>query len=114
MSTAKSNRARYARISSLHELRTERARLDVQIEMTEQRLENHYLEIKRFFSVQHIISLAMGQVSRFEAIIETVRTAWQWISSLFHRKKKEDPAPDQQDSDPQIVDAEECSCDEAE
>jgi len=74
---------RYSKISTLSQLRNERARLESDITNKELLLNLQYREITEYFSIANMISLFVSRINSLTPLFSWVQSAFNFIRSLF-------------------------------
>jgi len=81
---------RYSKISTLSQLRNERARLKSDITNKELLLNLQYREITEYFSIANMISLFVSRLNSLTPLFSWVQSAFNFIRSLFGNNDVDD------------------------
>ena len=74
---------RYSKITTLNQLRNERARLDSDITNKELLLNLQYRDISEYFSIANMISLFVSRIKSLSPLFTLAQSAFNFIRSLF-------------------------------
>ena len=77
---------RYARISSLAELRSVRERVKWEIAYHEERLEEHWISCRNLFAVRTLVSSWAGKADEFRSLVCSAYKGYEFVRSMFVRK----------------------------
>lgn len=83
MMTMKKMNKKYRQVSSLKELREERAKLDNRIEITEIELRHDLRSVQDAFSFQNILGMAQERFPGVATVVNGVLEGFSMVSSLI-------------------------------
>ena len=75
--------ARYSKISTLNQLRNERARLESDITNKELLLNLQFRDITEHFSIANMVSLFLSQINSLTPFLTWVQSAFNFFRTLF-------------------------------
>ncbi|MCX6243524.1 MAG: hypothetical protein NTU98_02370 [Bacteroidetes bacterium] len=85
MKTTKRPRSNFRKVRSMNELKLEKARLQMDVVMAEERIKGNYRQIKEAFALRNIITTVVTELSNQTYAISNVISA---ARSIFKKKKK--------------------------
>jgi hypothetical protein len=89
MKTNKDQRIRIREIHSMHELKLERARLELELVKTEEKIKTNYKNVLHAFSLGNIFSTVTSELSTSSSILaKTVNLGLNWVAMRKKKKKK--------------------------
>ncbi|MCX6248153.1 MAG: hypothetical protein NTW10_10485 [Bacteroidetes bacterium] len=97
MKTNKDQRIRIREIHSMHELQMERARLELELVKTEDKIKASYKNILYAFSLGNLLSTVTTEFASSSSILaKTVNLGMNWLSRRKKKKKKKQEKQQQQ------------------
>lgn len=88
------NNHRFAHISSMHELRAVRHRMEWEVENSEDRLRGEWCQIKSMFTMHYASNYLVGKLSDFGSLTDFIIGGYNVVTAMIHkiRRKKHRPS----------------------
>ena len=83
-----SYKSKIRRIRSLHDLQSERHRLEGALQETEQGIHSHYLHIREALSIRNILQTVANEIALTTNTVSKTFTVGKKLFGVFKRKKK--------------------------
>jgi hypothetical protein len=80
------NQNKYSKIGSMIQLKSERIKIDKEIEMKEMQMKIDYAGFKESISITRFLTLLVTRITMIIPFIRTAKNIYEFIANQFHQK----------------------------